>query len=131
MTSPLMAGILFAMCLSAQRRRAMIVEDECLVRDLMGDALSADPDADWEVEAFECAEAARCALDSGGDWDVVSVDVLLPGMSGVELVEWMRGKGVSIPVVVVSGMSDALTILRCLEMGADTLADFFRNKHLL
>lgn len=111
-------GIYLAMQPEERQRRAIIVEDDHLVRGLMHDALVADKEVDWRVDTYDRAEPACDAVSAGGDWDVLSIDIHLPGMTGVAFIEWMRESDREIPVVVVSGASDTSAVLRCLEMGA-------------
>jgi two-component system, cell cycle sensor histidine kinase and response regulator CckA len=81
------------------RRRVLLVEDEDLVRELTKRILLG---AGFEVkEASDAGEALELA--SAGAFDVLLTDVVLPAMSGPELVARLRGAGLEFGVVYMSG----------------------------
>ena len=59
-------------------------------------------------------------LDAGGaaDGDCLILDVHMPGMSGVELLETMRRGDSTLPVIVISGRMDGAIRKRALAAGA-------------
>jgi two-component system response regulator FixJ len=75
-----------------------------------------------ECDGFEAREFASCEafLDAGGaaDGDCLILDVHMPGMSGIELLETMRRDGNAPPVIVISGRMDAAIRKRALAAGA-------------
>jgi len=103
---------------SNQTFRALILDDDGLIRNLMTDALSSDDMVNWVITPVLSAEDAWRRLCSGQQFDVASVDIRLEGPSGLDLIEDMRKNKVPVPVVVVSGTVDTQTVLRCLENGA-------------
>jgi DNA-binding response OmpR family regulator len=57
----------------------------------------------YELNAVENGDAALARLDSGSEqYDIIIVDQKMPHMSGVELVEQMRKRGVTSKIMVVS-----------------------------
>lgn len=83
--------------------RVALVEDE---HDLRAMALDALTSIGLEVEAFSNAEDALERISSGDDrppFDALVTDVILPHMSGIDLVKVLRGKGRSLPVVYMTG----------------------------
>ena len=74
-----------------------------------------------ECEGLETREFASCRefLDAdGAEGDCLILDVHLPGMSGIELLETMRRRGDMLPVIVISGRIDAMTRNRARTAGA-------------
>lgn len=70
------------------------------------------------------------AVDSGRDVistlnsekiDLILLDVIMPGTSGIELLEHVRADGdhQNIPVLIVSGTAAKETVIRCIQIGAD------------
>ncbi|MGZ8335159.1 MAG: PAS domain S-box protein [Allosphingosinicella sp.] len=59
-----------------------------------------------EVTAVDSAERALALLDSGLEVDLLFSDVVMPGMTGVELAHAVRGRVSDIPVVLATGYSD-------------------------
>ena len=98
--------------------RALILDDDDLIRNLMVDALASDTNTAWIVTTSESAEDTWKKFKSGLRYEVASIDIRLGGRSGIELIEMMQKEKVPVPVVVVSGTVDAHTVLKCLEMGA-------------
>ena len=90
-----------------------ILDDDSGVRDSLRLLL--------ECEGLETREFASCRefLDAdGAESDCLILDVHLPGMSGIELLETMRRRGDMLPVIVISGRIDAMTRNRARAAGA-------------
>lgn len=90
-----------------------ILDDDAGVRDSLRLLL--------ECEGLETREFASCRefLDAdGAEGDCLILDVHLPGMSGIELLETMRCRGDMLPVIVISGRIDAMTRNRARASGA-------------
>ena len=90
-----------------------ILDDDAGVRDSLRLLL--------ECEGLETREFASCRefLDAdGAESDCLILDVHLPGMSGIKLLETMRRRGDMLPVIVISGRIDAMTRNRARAAGA-------------
>ncbi len=57
----------------------------------------------------------------GGDFDLVVLDLMLPGLSGVEVLELIRSniKTTKLPVIVYTNSCDKKNKQKCLSYGAD------------
>lgn len=69
------------------------------------------------------AESGQCALDTiaKGGVDLVLLDIMMPGMSGLETLERLRrdtNRG-SLPVIMVSAKSESEDVVKALERGAN------------
>src|SRR5258708_35329839 len=82
----------------------LIVDDEPAARYGLRRAL----EVKYCVAEADSAEAAREALTREQP-DLVLLDVVLPGQSGIEFLRWMRGQGSEIPVLMVSALDTAKT----------------------
>jgi len=51
--------------------------------------------------------------------DLVLLDVMLPGMSGLDVCRMLRSRGVSVPVVMLTARSEEVDLVVGLEIGAD------------
>ena len=58
------------------------------------------------------------------DYDLVLLDVLLPGMNGFEICEELRKQGNHTPILMLTAQSDNLDIADGLDLGAD---DYLRT----
>jgi FixJ family two-component response regulator len=56
--------------------------------------------------------------------DVVILDLNMPGLSGVETLRAMRGRGIDCPVVVLTASGGVDTVVKAMQAGAQ---DFFVN----
>lgn len=88
----------------ARRGRVIVlVEDDDSLRAALKRVLRA---SGFEARAYASAEAALA--DSQPDWsDCLVVDIGLPGMSGLELVDRLRQRGIPAPVIFVSAREEA------------------------
>jgi len=50
--------------------------------------------------------------------DIVLLDIRMPGLSGVEVLQQLKLRWPELPVVIVSGAGDAALAKRCLKRGA-------------
>ena len=97
--------------------RVLIVEDE--------EHLAAGLKLNLEAEGFrtEVEENGQVALErltSGSDrFDVVLLDVMLPGLDGFEVVRRLREAGTFVPVMLLTARSHTDDMLRGFEAGAD------------
>ena len=72
----------------------------------------------WTVNTATDGEAGlRLALQH--DYDVVVSDIIMPGMSGLELCRHMREKGQSTPVLLLSALGETDDKVNGLDAGAD------------
>ena len=93
--------------------RILAIDDEDIVRGLVVEILEADG---HDVTGAESAERALSLLDD--DFDLIVSDVVMPGLSGLELLETVRLRRASLPVVLVTGAGTYDTLTQALTRGA-------------
>lgn len=96
--------------------RILIVEDEQHLVDGLRFNLEAE---DYQVEVVETGEEALARLSLDPAFDVVILDVMLPGKSGFEVIAEMRRTGLFIPTLMLTARGHAQDVLRGFEAGAD------------
>jgi len=101
--------------MSATRRRILIVEDDRTLRQALTFNL--------ELEGYEVRGAVdgQQALEWARNdrFDLILLDVMLPGMSGIEVLRTLRGEGRGTPVIILSAKGDEIDRVVGLKVGAD------------
>jgi DNA-binding NtrC family response regulator len=94
--------------------RVLVVDDERPIRFLMEKEL---PRADCVVT---CAESGEDALERlrAQEFDVVLMDLRMPGIGGLEALRRIRESGTSAEVVVLTGHPDVGTAIEAMKLGA-------------
>ena len=98
--------------------RVMVVDDDPAFRRLCGVAL--ETEGIEHVAVGSSVEALK-ALDGeqAGVFDLILLDMELPGMKGWELLKVLRDRGRQVPVVLVSVLDGVEEKVRALDLGAD------------
>jgi two-component system chemotaxis response regulator CheB len=101
-----------------RKARVLIVDDSAVVRRLLTDILSAEPDV--EVVAAVGNAAGALARIEQSPPDVVTLDVEMPGVSGIDLLVQIRKLSARLPVIMFSSLTrkSAATTLDALAAGA-------------
>lgn len=74
----------------------------------------------YEVETVGTAEEALALLDDGRKgFDILVLDVMLPGMDGFSLASRLRAQGQFVPILMLTARGQAQDVLRGFEAGAD------------
>jgi len=97
------------------RRRLLLVEDDPTLRQALTFNLTREG---YDVAAVGDGEAALHAARNER-LDLVVLDVMLPGMSGVEVLRTLRRDGVTTPVIMLSAKGDEIDRVVGLKIGAD------------
>jgi DNA-binding NtrC family response regulator len=98
-------------------QRVLVIDDEPVIGASIKRTLTPDG---HEVECLEDPHAGMtAALD--GEFDVIFLDLMMPSLSGMEILRHLRVSGVSAEVVVITGNSTVETAVEAMKEGA---ADF-------
>jgi two-component system, OmpR family, alkaline phosphatase synthesis response regulator PhoP len=97
------------------RRRLLLVEDDATLRQALAFNLTREG---YEVASAGDGESALEAARSER-LDLILLDVMLPGMSGVEVLRVLRREGVTTPVIILSAKGDEIDRVVGLKVGAD------------
>ena len=94
--------------------RVLLVDDSALVRDFVGGLI-----ADWgfQVETLDSGRAALARI-AESSFDVIVLDVNMPGMTGIEVLSSLRVRAVETPVIMLSSASRTSDVLRAIHQGA-------------
>ena len=96
------------------KRRILIVDDERTVAQSIRLALAGE---DVEVDVVLSGEDA---LDrtKGTDYDLILCDLMMPGLSGLDLLKSLRGNRPKTPVIMITGYPTVRTAEESVKMGA-------------
>lgn len=95
--------------------RLLLVEDDNTIREFLNRALS---EAGYRVDVSARAKEAE-ALALEGIHDAMVIDLGLPDMDGLELIQRMRAQGVTAPVLILSARRSVDERVLGLERGGD------------
>jgi CheY-like chemotaxis protein len=88
--------------------RVMVVDDETHVREVLIEALEAEG---CEVVSAESGEIALALYDQyDGQFDALFTDIGMPSMNGWELVTEIRSRSENMPIAIISGWADAISV---------------------
>jgi len=95
--------------------KVLIVEDEAAISMPLRDRL--------ESEGYEVGVAGDglqgFAKASTGEWDLLILDLMLPGRDGLEVCRDLRGKGITTPVLMLTARDQTVDKVLGLKIGAD------------
>lgn len=104
----------------AERKRILVADDSPTITTLLRSALEG---AGYEVTAaFDGMEAYE--KGQAGEFDLVILDQLMPGLLGLEIIDRWHEEGIETPVIMLSGVDDDRTVVDSLDKGA---VDFVRK----
>lgn len=101
---------------NAMEHQIFIVEDHPVLRSVYADVLRFEPGLHLSGQASS-AEEALVVLESV-PCDLLVTDLMLPGMSGVDLVMRLRSVRPSLPAMVISGHEESVYAERARAAGA-------------
>lgn len=97
-------------------KRILIVDDHAVVRGGLRQFLANTDDLEIAAEAENGFDAL--AQISGGDWDLVLLDMSLPDLNGLEVLKRIKRMRPNLPVLIFSMFSEAEFAIPALDAGA-------------
>ena len=97
-----------------QLRTVYVVDDDSQIRGAIADMLEND---NRTVRGYGSGEEFMRDYYPGGEACLL-IDAYLPGMNGLELLEWLRHAGHQLPAIMITGRSDVSMAVRAMKAGA-------------
>lgn len=94
--------------------RILFIEDD----DMLGKATTLGLKKDFTVDWFQSAEEGLTATETS-DFDLLLLDINLPGMSGLELLKKIRDRQIDMPVLLLTARDRTQQKIEGLDLGAD------------
>ena len=103
--------------------KVLLVEDDSKIRDFLSKGLGQEGFVVDAVDRAEQGLALCVGQDSGGgaaaQYDAAIVDLMLPGMDGLSLIERLRGQGIQMPILILSARRSVDDRVRGFQRGGD------------
>ena len=96
--------------------KILVVDDERAVRDSLRRALELEG---YEIELAADGNEALDRVESSEEPDAIILDVLMPGMDGLEVCRRLRGDGRTLPVLMLTARTEVEDRVAGLDAGAD------------
>ena len=99
----------------SQQPKVLVIDDEPGVRELISEALSLS-----EISAVQAADGLEALSFLRRErFDLLILDINMPKLDGLALLEKLRNEGMSVPVLMLSARADKADINKGLRTGAD------------
>jgi len=99
----------------SERPKVLVIDDEPGVRELISEALSLS-----EISAVQAADGLEALSHLRRDrFDLLILDINMPKLDGLALLEKLRTEGMPVPVLMLSARADKADINQGLRIGAD------------
>jgi two-component system response regulator AtoC len=98
-----------------EKQRIFVVDDDEALQDFLFSFLSTHG---YQIECFGSGEALLTRLQVAPAAGLILLDVLMPGSDGVEVMHRIRGIGLNVPVIMLSGLADIRTVVESMKLGA-------------
>jgi two-component system OmpR family response regulator len=99
----------------SERPKVLVIDDEPGVRELISEALSIS-----EITAVQAADGLEALSHLRRErFDLLILDINMPKLDGLALLEKLRAEGMSVPVLMLSARADKADINQGLRIGAD------------
>lgn len=102
--------------MSKSSYRILIIEDEKHIAEGLK--------LNFELQGYEVSHAENGIValemyEKNSKWDLVLVDLMLPGIDGQTIIKRLRVHDEKLPIIVVSAKDQSIDKVKCLELGVD------------
>src|SRR5262250_2164464 len=110
------------------KRSILVVDDDQSVRSYLSDFLTS---CGYSVECAESGDQAVARLSAGYVPSLIVLDIVMPGINGIEVLENVKKINTTIPVIILSAAGQTKTVVDAMKMGAaDFLVKPFEEQEL-
>lgn len=108
---------------TVNQERILVVDDEALIRETVALALTHEgyrvTTAQSGLQAMDLLWGSGQALTDAPPVDLAILDLMLPGVNGLDICRWMRHRNWDLPILILSARSSETDRVVGLEVGAD------------
>src|SRR5213593_4800810 len=110
------------------KRSILVVDDDRSVRSYLSDFLTS---CGYSIECAESGDQAVARLSAGYVPSLMVLDIVMPGINGIEVLESVKKINSTIPVIILSAAGQTKTVVDAMKMGAaDFLVKPFEEQEL-
>jgi DNA-binding response OmpR family regulator len=111
-----------------EKKKILVADDSETIRALLQTALES---AGYEVDVAADGLSAH-ELGSAGEYDLIILDQLMPGLLGLDVIARWHEEGMKAPVIMLTGVDDDRTAVESFDRGAvDYVRKPFRITELM
>ena len=97
------------------KNKVLIIDNDPVISSILYRVIKSNG---LEADLFSTGEDAL-QVSLSNQYDLILLEINLPGMDGFEIIKTLRKKGISTPIIIVSERSDDFDTLYGLDLGAD------------
>ncbi len=113
---------------SVERGRILVIDDEPIIQEVLDDILSREGHT---IDSAADAEAGLAALERSA-YDLVILDLMLPGMGGLEALQEIKKSDPDQVVIMITAYGSVETAVQAMRAGAhDYVTKPFKNEDVL
>src|SRR5215469_2368909 len=118
-----------------QRKLVLVGDDDAEIRDVVTQFLT-DTDEPYNYEVIEAATGTEVLTILTGPEEerpsVALLDINMPEISGIEILQRLQEQGVDVPVIMITGMAAGSLTIKAIQLGAaDYIQKPFEQEYIL
>ncbi|MCK5672971.1 MAG: response regulator [Spirochaetales bacterium] len=90
-----------------------IVDDDIVIRELIKTVFS---ETAWDLQTFENGKEFLVA-EKTTKFDLIFLDLIMPELTGIQVLNYLKGQNKKLPIIVLSALSQKETIVKTLSLG--------------
>ena len=101
---------------NSSQKEVLIIDDD-LHSNMLFEELIADHQI--HIQSVLSGDQAIMQINKKNDYDLIILDIKLPKMNGIEILEWLRSEEIKTPVIVCTAYASEDMQKQCMKAGAD------------
>lgn len=97
------------------KKRIYVVDDDPKIGELFATVLRRDG---YDARHFTAPQALLDVVDAGEPPDLILADLMMPGMTGTELLQAIRDRDLALPLIIMTAHSSVQTAVEAMRLGA-------------